>query len=527
MKQQKENDTSLITSKEILFKTNISRATLNNYIKMGIIPKPIVGRPSEDLKGVKKIGFFPREVEDRINLVKALKREGHSMEDIARRFRDETSRKTISFQKRTNRVEETRSKSRYLEIGNVKSRIDSSDLSLTVEDISSPAYLINPNFEIEWANREAQEQIFHQDLSSIAELESRNIFKLLFNWEFHDSVKNWQDIIGLHLSYAVSRFERSEIGDLYEGITEGEVRCLEKLYENQAPTEGRGINHSKIDFKWRDDSVSGFEIYTSFFREGLFFVYVPKEKEDRGILDLLSRREKVINELLSLRMPSLVSLCVLVADLQDSVKISAELPPAEYFQLINGLWRSLVGSFDMFHGICGKHAGDGMLYYFIKRPGTNYIMDAITCAVQLRERTKRFSNEWKIRKGWLQDLYLNIGINEGKEFFGAIESSANIEFTALGDSINSTARISDLARYGSILTTKNLINKISPEDLDCVYYGVKRKDKDRDVFIENYFSRVSDVLQDCDLNHSKFNDISTLPITEIIDIVKRKKTSRS
>jgi hypothetical protein len=30
----------LITSKEILSVTGISRATLNNYIKMGIIPKP-------------------------------------------------------------------------------------------------------------------------------------------------------------------------------------------------------------------------------------------------------------------------------------------------------------------------------------------------------------------------------------------------------------------------------------------------------------------------------------------------------
>ena len=58
-------------------------------------------------------------------------------------------------------------------------------------------------------------------------------------------------------------------------------------------------------------------------------------------------------------MPSLVSLCVLVADLQDSVKIGAELPPAEYFELINRLWKTLAGSFQKYHGIYGKHAGDG------------------------------------------------------------------------------------------------------------------------------------------------------------------------
>ena len=31
----------MITSKEIIEQTGISRATLNNYIKMGILPKPI------------------------------------------------------------------------------------------------------------------------------------------------------------------------------------------------------------------------------------------------------------------------------------------------------------------------------------------------------------------------------------------------------------------------------------------------------------------------------------------------------
>ena len=35
-------DTSLITSKDLLEQTGISRATLNNYIKDGIIPRPLV-----------------------------------------------------------------------------------------------------------------------------------------------------------------------------------------------------------------------------------------------------------------------------------------------------------------------------------------------------------------------------------------------------------------------------------------------------------------------------------------------------
>ena len=77
---------NLITSKEIIEKTGISRATLNNYIKMGILPKPIVRRPGPEQKNVKQIGYFPASVLESILKVKFLKQQGNSMEDISQQF---------------------------------------------------------------------------------------------------------------------------------------------------------------------------------------------------------------------------------------------------------------------------------------------------------------------------------------------------------------------------------------------------------------------------------------------------------
>ncbi|MDD4464916.1 MAG: hypothetical protein PHR86_11840, partial [Desulfobacterales bacterium] len=53
-----------ISSKEVLAQSNISRATLTNYIKLVILPRPIVKNPGATLKGVKQIGYFPLEVLD-------------------------------------------------------------------------------------------------------------------------------------------------------------------------------------------------------------------------------------------------------------------------------------------------------------------------------------------------------------------------------------------------------------------------------------------------------------------------------
>ena len=79
---------NLITSKEILLKTGISRATLNNYITMGIIPRPMVMRPKDEIGRIKKIGYFPYEVLGRIETVKRLKKQGLSMGEIRSRFRE-------------------------------------------------------------------------------------------------------------------------------------------------------------------------------------------------------------------------------------------------------------------------------------------------------------------------------------------------------------------------------------------------------------------------------------------------------
>jgi class 3 adenylate cyclase len=253
-----------------------------------------------------------------------------------------------------------------------------------------------------------------------------------------------------------------------------------------------------------------------FFREGVFFIYHPLDSANGDISRYLLNRERVIKELLGRRIPSMTSLCVLVADLQDSVKISAELPPADYFSLINQIWNTLSASFEKYHGICGKHAGDGLLYYFLKNSNSDYILNAINCALDLREKLAQFSNEWKVKKGWINNLYLNIGINAGKEFFGSICTPIHVEYTALGDTINYAARLSDFASFGSIWVTKNVLNQLNSEELSDFYFGIKRRDGDREIFIKKTYSRILDLVDHEDPRLVKFKDISTVPVTEIV-----------
>jgi hypothetical protein len=42
--------------------------------------------------------------------------------------------------------------------------------------------------------------------------------------------------------------------------------------------------------------------------------------------------------------------------------------------------------------------------------------------------------------------------------------------------------------------------------------------EDREVFIENVFSRVTDIMHNDDMRRGKFMDIATLAVTEVVEI---------
>ena len=88
-------------------------------------------------------------------------------------------------------------------------------------------------------------------------------------------------------------------------------------------------------------AAENWRVFAQFFREGIFIVYIPSQQYNATLLEFLSQRDAVIRDLMRKRLPVLTPLAVLVADLQNSVKICSELPPEEYFELINEIWTTM------------------------------------------------------------------------------------------------------------------------------------------------------------------------------------------
>lgn len=522
MVELEKTKNGLISSIDILDRTGLSRATLNNYIKMGILPRPLVRKPETSSSKAKQIGYFPPSVLDAIRKIRQYKEEGYSMDEICEHLRAEVARPSLDDdadegsghagpmqdgERRTDR--ETGEKTRE-----VLMSVRTNEVKLTINDLQCPAYLINNNFEIDWINAEAEEMIFGQSVQSIKMAEGRNIFRLFIGMGLIQSVDSHHPIIDFHLALFKQKSPKEELEKLYQGITKRDIRILSDIHDMIDSTSPAVVRETYLNLDFHHDSDVVYRVNHIKFREGILCVYVPADTMMQGVVELLSRRGRIIQDLLKQRMPTLVSFAVLVADLQDSVRICAELPPDEYFRLVNQIWKCMEASFKKYYGTYGKHTGDGMVYYFLKDRDSNYLMNSVRCALELRDSMKILSNEWKTSKGWFNDLYLNVGINEGQEYFGTIPASPAIEFTALGDSVNHAGRLSDFARYGSIWTTKNLLTRLSDEERKTICYGIRKKEQDREVMIDNIFSRVVDLMPDSP-KFSKFMDIATLAVTEV------------
>lgn len=525
----------MISSKALMAQMGISRATLNNYIQLGILPKPIL-RP-EAGGDARQLGYFPEDVMERLETVRALKGQGLSMAEIAQRISEtdseigeglademvlsassETSQGSASF--KTSAVRQERRADPSLK-SSLKASMASRNVSLSLESFEYPAYMLNYQLELVWFNELARTELFKFERLP-DESAARNLLQLISRAQAKMTLADQRSLAGLYLKLASARVHFDALSRIVEGADPELLPLLTEIARNHQ-LDDCAIKEVAYVHRLADNQQVISRVYAVYFREGILIVHAPDQEQRDDLLDFLSRRDQVIQNLLSKRLPVMTPLAVIVADLQHSVRICSELPPDEYFALINQIWSAMSPILRKYSGTYGKHVGDGVVYYFFPQPESNYLFNALTCAAELRTMMQKISAEWQIRKRWFTELQLNIGIHEGQEWLGTFQSANHIEFAVLGNTINQAARLSDFARHGSIWASKNLISKLSEDERSRVEFGVLRTSQDNgDRFITSIYAPIESLVDLQNDKYEKLRDIAQLAVTEI----KRVSPSR-
>jgi adenylate cyclase len=144
----------------------------------------------------------------------------------------------------------------------------------------------------------------------------------------------------------------------------------------------------------------------------------------------------------------------LFADIRNFTSLSENCTPEVIVNLLNHYF-SMVSEIIFRHGgTLDKYIGDGLLALF----GAPYVgeldaVQAVRAAIEIQRAMVSF-NEKQLAKN-LPQIAVGIGINTGQAIVGYIGSETRLDYTAIGDTINTTSRLQNLAQPGQIVISEN------------------------------------------------------------------------
>jgi adenylate cyclase len=164
-----------------------------------------------------------------------------------------------------------------------------------------------------------------------------------------------------------------------------------------------------------------------------------------------------------------VEISLLFADIRGSTTIGERLRPAEFSALLHVFYRLAAASITDHEGIVDKFVGDEAIGLFI--PGFAGADHAALAVAAGRDLLIAAGHAAATASGAIP---VGAGVHTGVAYVGSVGSSGEIsDFTALGDVVNSTARLASLAAAGELL-----VSVASAERARLVGDGLERRTVD-------------------------------------------------
>ena len=156
---------------------------------------------------------------------------------------------------------------------------------------------------------------------------------------------------------------------------------------------------------------------------------------------------------------------IMFADLEASSPLTRRLPTASYFAFVRRLARVADQAVIDAGGLVGRHAGDGLVAFFLAEAAGSESAAARACIFAARS-LRRALTDVAARSNLAADgVVLRFGLHWGSTLYvGQLATSGRTEVTALGDEVNETARIEACATGGRALASKVLVERLSRDD---------------------------------------------------------------
>ncbi|MGM0607579.1 MAG: adenylate/guanylate cyclase domain-containing protein [Candidatus Muiribacteriota bacterium] len=138
-------------------------------------------------------------------------------------------------------------------------------------------------------------------------------------------------------------------------------------------------------------------------------------------------------------------LTVLFSDIVGFTTYSEKYPPEKVVSILNEYLTSMTDVIMEHNGTLDKFIGDEiMAVWGAPVPQENHVELAVRCGFSMLNKLKEMTSKWE--KEGVEPFNIGIGINTGEMIVGNMGSPKRMDYTVIGDSVNTGARIESLTR---------------------------------------------------------------------------------
>jgi class 3 adenylate cyclase len=502
------NDPQWLSGNEVLAQTGISKRDLIRFIQLRVLPKSLMRVSPAGRNGRGKKSYFAAAILGHVAMLKRLRDEGHSVEEIAKEMREAAEdtappRPSAPSQHRQPAPPIAETESRPASPPHVH---------LLADTIATAAFFVDHGLRIGWIKAGQGDRLSLAIQAELADDPSGTVLDIMLRASLKELVFNWPPLFAFTYRF----LQQTTAEATFERLAPTVSLNLEESDHPESFPPGREatglVDSCPIRLEEADGQVQHLRIYGIALSEGTLFVLDDDRWRDApvpvqpAVADAVGASDV---DAASRKTP----FSVLSARLDDSRSIVDTLLPETYFQLMTRIWDESDRVLASYGGQRAKRSGTEVQYIIPRHNDTDPAYDAIRCAVDLKNKMREIEDSLRKDGGWFADIRLNIGISSGSDHLQQEDLTASMAFMLPGGAADQAFHLSAIAHGGAIWITKSAFGHLSPRQRERITFGIYRDDK----LIPNIFAQVSD-LPHAPGTPPLARGIQALSVTRIIDL---------
>jgi adenylate cyclase len=165
---------------------------------------------------------------------------------------------------------------------------------------------------------------------------------------------------------------------------------------------------------------------------------------------------------------------VLFADIRGFTSYSESVSPEELVAVLNRYLAAAADAVLEHEGTVDKFLGDAVMAWFnAPIPQPDHTLRAVRSALALRDKLEKLRQELPISA----QLTFGVGIHVGDAVLGLIGTEKRLDYTAIGDCVNTTKRIQENAAGGQILISQDAYARVADQVIAAEVDPIQAKGK--------------------------------------------------